>query len=334
LLVLYDADRYADIQLENVLTFIHQQERIAVHQITAAVILARSEFLARLEHPALRAWLAQRLFVARLRMNELGADEIAPFIRHQLPEADKIFTDETIAAIAHISGGDPVVVNRFAGRMLGRAAAGNGDTLTKINFASETIRSPALPQKERIVTSLRDQPRRNLTTSAPDGDFATRSWRDKGTSPRLGAVVAFCFACGAFVVRIPVMHTVTNDLTAARTAPAADVSTKHSESRSSSDTPPARLSLAAKEVAALLARGDALLAQGDIASARLFYERAADAGDARAALKLGGTYDPVILSVAHVLIRGDRATAETWYRRARELGDPEAEIMLTRARRE
>jgi TPR repeat protein len=92
--------------------------------------------------------------------------------------------------------------------------------------------------------------------------------------------------------------------------------------------------LAAKEVAALLARGDALLAQGDIASARLFYERAADAGDARAALKLGGTYDPVILSVAHVLIRGDRATAETWYRRARELGDPEAEIMLTRARRE
>jgi hypothetical protein len=39
--------------------------------------------------------------------------------------------------------------------------------------------------------------------------------------------------------------------------------------------------LPAEEVAALLARGDALFGNGDIASARLFYERATEGGDAQ-----------------------------------------------------
>ena len=41
-----------------------------------------------------------------------------------------------------------------------------------------------------------------------------------------------------------------------------------------------------------MARGDTLLRQGDVKSARLFYERAADAGDGQAALRLGATFDP------------------------------------------
>lgn len=65
--------------------------------------------------------------------------------------------------------------------------------------------------------------------------------------------------------------------------------------------------------------------QGDVASARLFYERAADAGDARAALLLGGTYDPAFLEQLGAQgMRGDAAQAAAWYRRARELGDAEA----------
>jgi TPR repeat protein len=78
----------------------------------------------------------------------------------------------------------------------------------------------------------------------------------------------------------------------------------------------------------LLARGDSLLGMGDIASARLFYERAADTGDGQAALRLGETYDPAFLERARLRVQGDRARAVLWYQRARELGASEAEILL------
>jgi hypothetical protein len=62
----------------------------------------------------------------------------------------------------------------------------------------------------------------------------------------------------------------------------------------------------AAEIAALVMRGDAFLSTGDIVSARLFYERAADGGDGNAALRLGATFDPGFLSWAGV--RGLRVT--------------------------
>ena len=75
------------------------------------------------------------------------------------------------------------------------------------------------------------------------------------------------------------------------------------------------------EIAGLLARGDWLLATGDIAAARLLYERAADAGEARAAVRLGESFDPVYLDGSHVRgLQGNRDMAASWYRRARDLG--------------
>ncbi len=53
-----------------------------------------------------------------------------------------------------------------------------------------------------------------------------------------------------------------------------------------------------RQLAALVARGDMLLRAGDIASARLFYERAADDGDGHAALRVGATFDPSFLASA------------------------------------
>ena len=77
------------------------------------------------------------------------------------------------------------------------------------------------------------------------------------------------------------------------------------------------------------ARGDELLRHGDIASARLFYERAADEGDARAALLLGNTFDPRFLQRLGVRgMEGDASLAAIWYRRARDLGDGDAEQEL------
>jgi hypothetical protein len=77
----------------------------------------------------------------------------------------------------------------------------------------------------------------------------------------------------------------------------------------------------AAEIAGLLARGDWLFATGDIASARLLYERAADAGEAQAAVRLGETFDPVYLDGSHPRgLQGDRDMAVFWYRHARDLG--------------
>jgi TPR repeat protein len=80
---------------------------------------------------------------------------------------------------------------------------------------------------------------------------------------------------------------------------------------------------------ALVTRGDGFLSAGDIASAQLFYERAADAGNGTAALRLGATFDPAFLGKAGV--RGtaaDPARAASWYRRARDLGNLAAEQWL------
>jgi TPR repeat protein len=83
--------------------------------------------------------------------------------------------------------------------------------------------------------------------------------------------------------------------------------------------------VSAEMLALLLQRGDALLAIGDVSSARLFYERAAAAGDGRGATGAGKTYDPkVLLAIGARGIQGDPVAAATWYRRAIELGDRSA----------
>jgi TPR repeat protein len=83
------------------------------------------------------------------------------------------------------------------------------------------------------------------------------------------------------------------------------------------------------DASAFLARGDALLGHGDVASARLFYERAADAGNTQAAIRMGGTFDPAFLAKARLNgVRGDPAVALKWYKRAQELGASEAGILL------
>jgi len=99
-------------------------------------------------------------------------------------------------------------------------------------------------------------------------------------------------------------------------------------------TPPAEprasaLKISARETSSLLTRGDSLFGVRDVTSARLYYERAADAGDAQAALRLGETYDPSFLALARLNgVRGDPVVAARWYRHARDLGNPEAEILL------
>ena len=83
----------------------------------------------------------------------------------------------------------------------------------------------------------------------------------------------------------------------------------------------------------MLDRGDALVISTDITAARLSYERAATAGNAEAALRLGATYDPSFLAQARLPnVRGDATIAQYWYRRARDLEGNSAQRSSSAAR--
>src|SRR5262245_61472329 len=82
----------------------------------------------------------------------------------------------------------------------------------------------------------------------------------------------------------------------------------------------------------MLAQGARHLEQGNIGAARMFFQRAAEAGLAAGAIRMGATYDPVELSRLTSLagVTADRNEARKWYERARDLGAPEADDRLGR----
>ena len=89
--------------------------------------------------------------------------------------------------------------------------------------------------------------------------------------------------------------------------------------------PPAQRKLDQEEIAILLKRGKDLIANGDLAAARLVLQRAANANDAEAALALGATYDPYVLRALKVYgFKADPVMARVWYEKASELGSAAA----------
>ena len=94
---------------------------------------------------------------------------------------------------------------------------------------------------------------------------------------------------------------------------------------------PAVSPLNSNQMTALVKVGEDLLHSGDIAAARTVLKRAATAGDARAALKLGMTFDQGFLTEWGVMgFDPDPAQAREWYDRARRLGSTEASRHLER----
>lgn len=95
-------------------------------------------------------------------------------------------------------------------------------------------------------------------------------------------------------------------------------------------SPPA-LSQEQQRALAFLAKGNEKLALGNIAAARLFFQRGAEAGLAQAALAMAATYDPVELDRLDARsVQPDLQIARNWYERARQLGAIEAEDRLKR----
>jgi hypothetical protein len=87
--------------------------------------------------------------------------------------------------------------------------------------------------------------------------------------------------------------------------------------------------LSPNEIAASVRRAQEMLANGDIKAARALLLRGAEARDARAALALAKTYDPIALRQVSSAESGpDLAQARNWYQKAREWGAPEAQRQL------
>lgn len=83
------------------------------------------------------------------------------------------------------------------------------------------------------------------------------------------------------------------------------------------------------ELAVLLKRAKGLLAIGDITSARLLLERAADAQEPEAALMLAGTYDPQVQASQDLRgVAPDPDAAKVWYQKAAQLGSADAKRRL------
>lgn len=397
-----DSTRLSDEQIEEIFEIIHLSKQRSNQQIAGAVLLAAPEFLARLERPVLRLWLAERLLVARLRFQELGADEVAAFIRHQLPagEAERALTNETINAITNVSGGDPALVNRFSRRLLDFSASNATKNLMKPAVGPSAAEPIEPPIGKRDVATL-DEPSRDAVVPEPARDLRARLWiqvwRGLNATVRISVVVVVCLVFfggigaffthsaeetvstfGALIGKVSVTgpESETSVSEAARPGPAVAASAVQRpvadltgspeklmppaipnppaslagarptavvaspaatlEANPTSVTPApitqaARLLPSSTEITALIAQGDRSLGTGDVTSARLFYERAADVGDGEAALKLAKTFDPAFLRFGRLSgVRGDLIMAIPWYRRARDLGRVEAEIQLKR----
>ena len=108
------------------------------------------------------------------------------------------------------------------------------------------------------------------------------------------------------------------------------VSTALDEKEASAETAPAieeiqTVSASPETLASYMRKGDELFELSDLASARLYYETAANAGHPAAMVAVGKTYDPLV--VRSLAIRGTHADplkAAEWYQKAFQAGAAEA----------
>ena len=236
---------------------------------------------------------------------------------------------------------------------IGTSARGDAGGAEYTPSAGETAKRPSISDvaaststtPARIISApMSAQPQGELSSnipktsvaSPPETTFAPATSEppalETGTAPPTGPKAGAPYAVANPTDTAPASQAISvGSPPSATTAPAASSSANEliAETPAAPATGLTEARLSAADTAALLARGDVLFSKGDVIAARAFYERAAYAGEGRAALRLGETFDPVFLDQARLrAARGDLSTALSWYRRARDLGVAEAEILL------
>ncbi|HYM31448.1 MAG TPA: hypothetical protein VEU47_09130, partial [Candidatus Cybelea sp.] len=198
-------------------------------------------------------------------------------------------------------------------------AAGNG--------ARAPVKPVALPPgfiDEAAVTRSGDVPQAGAAETRPAASIpAVRPARQGGTDRPSSVQASTATAPSAPEPAAPARQIQRAD--AKQPQPPVSADADRVESRSIAQGETAAPDADPETISALLSRGDEFLRAKDIASARLYYERAADAGAATAALSMGETFDPVILS--RMGLRNpwaDPDAAAMWYHRAEQLSAPAA----------
>jgi hypothetical protein len=314
LFVFDEADRLSNQQLGEICTTIQRSAR----QNAAGVLVARRRFLARLEEPPLQ--LLREAVALQSHFDEIGDDEGIDFLRHQL--AVRHSQDEA-------RRGRPIFFRSLAVLAV-LAAIGVGAALALHYVRMPDVKTP----DERSAPPAGNPPAGNPVAGNPAAGNPPAGNPPASVAPLQLAPRAAPPAAALTPTPEPLKPQTTPAVPAPAPLrpeqmpqPSASVAPPAAEPQAPppSVQSPAGQQLSPTEIAALVARGDAFLSAADIASARLFYERAANAGDSAAALRLGATFDPDFLG--RVGVRGnpgDPAQAASWYRRARDLGDAAA----------
>jgi hypothetical protein len=309
LFVFDEAERLSAQQFGEICATIRRDAR----QTTAGVLLAHRGFLGRLEEPPLQ--FLREAVALQLRFDEIGDDEGIDFLRHQL--AVRHSQDET-------RHGRPILF-RSLGVLGVLAAIGVGASLALHYVGMPDVKTP----DERSGPPAGNPPASVAPLQpAPRAAPSAAALPPTPEPPQPQAAPAVPTPAPPRPEQMPQPN-------ASVATPAVPGTAATPQAPPPPVQSPAGQHLPTAEIAALVTRGDAFLSAGDIASARLFYERAADAGDSAAALRLGATFDPNFLDRAGVRGNpGDPAQAQSWYRRARDLGNAAAAERLKKLERQ
>jgi hypothetical protein len=257
--------------------------------------------------------LVRRQLAARLRDSERRPRRV---VVHALAAAGIVFA---IGIVAFLSLQDVA--------KLGESSVQSGTTASPRQEAPEaTARSNGLPAEAEQHGSVCDQP--SNAAMATSESIAKPTPSDAGGAPVEN--ISTLPATLPSAVTVPDQTAEAPEAQSNLASPVPEEKQAATSTTSPATSPTATRSPSNQqqpaEIAALVTRGDAFLSAGDIVSARLFYERAADGEDGGAALRLGATFDPGFLS--RTGIRGapsDPAQAASWYRRALDLGNSAAQ---------
>ena len=194
------------------------------------------------------------------------------------------------------------------------------EVLPKVKPAAGPARAEAPPKKKRV------------TATGPTGAAGETTGtelarpRDRDFGQAAGELPPDQLALKAEVTRVSAMNQPMQPIPPASDTLLATNAAPISVPQSATPAPnhPA-VQLDSDEITRLIKRGKDFLAQGNFASARLLFKRAADAGSPEAALALGSTYDPsVIKQLGAVSITPDIDGALKWYETAADHGSAEA----------
>jgi hypothetical protein len=263
-----------------------------------------------------------------IRLLRLGPAEVRQYIERSLWVAGgttrRLVTPEAIKLVTARSDGLPGTVNRVMEAAL-TAGFARGDVMISAKTVDSVVGPPPPRQRPR--------PTKRELSGATE-----RALQIAAVGLLVTGVAVFLYKglTGLSVNSLPVPHSPaimaqtqaeqSRAATSPDTSKPADLS-KPADNPKSVDMSKPTATIPPTVMAALMKRGNESLELGDVAAARLLFERAAAGGNAAAATALGKTYDPSFTPSATA---EDSGHAFEWYMKAVMLGDPNAGDLLKR----